>query len=505
MSKINNIVVVGGGTAGWMTASLLITKFPDFNITVVESPSVSSIGVGESTLMSFRRFLKHLGLKDKEWMKECNATYKASIDFTNWDGLGTREKIAFGDTILPEGLKLSDWRYKFFKEYDYCEFTHTAGPILKANKIDKVIDGVPDWKFEEGITYHMDAGLFAEFLKNKYCIPRGVTYIQDDIKGSTKQSNNIIKLLGANKDYYADLFIDCTGFARALIEGEMGVGKRDLSHILINDRSIPIQIPYTNKEEQLEHSTNATTLNNGWVWKVPLWNRMGTGYVYSSKFVSEEGAEEEFKKYLLSNKLLTEEQLELMPFKHIKIAAYLSKKAWEGNVVAIGLSAGFIEPLASTGIKIIIKGIEGLCRVLEHTTEIRSIDKGVYNLHIESTAATNLGGVTSHYAFAYRNDTDYWKYITEEVEYLKESSFLTRSFYSRFAHNFQGAATSLNYSAASSLAHGKYDLYNKIGNKEREEESFNAIKGRADHVRNIAKNVPSAYEFLKEGIYNEAI
>ena len=356
--KVKSICIVGGGSSGWMTAAALLKNFEDMEITLVESSDIPTIGVGESTIGSINDYLRNLELEDEDWMSFCNATYKTSIDFQNWDGKGTRVRYPFGDASYLGKYSSVDW---FIKKAllgadkdEYTDFAMDSAWMIRANKLVKETDYIRNWKFNRDTSYHMDAALFGEYLKINYCKPRGIKHVIGSIETISKDlSGNISSItIGSGEDIVADLFVDCTGFASLLLDGAMSVPFISFEDTLLNNRAVAFRIPYTDKEVEMEHATNATTLSSGWVWNIPLWNRIGTGYVYSSKFLTPDKAEAELRDYLTNHrdvKVPAEVLDELRAF-HVNIRPGIHEKGWVNNVCAVGLSNGFIEPLESTGL-----------------------------------------------------------------------------------------------------------------------------------------------------------
>jgi tryptophan halogenase len=181
-----------------------------------------------------------------------------------------------------------------------------------------------------------------------------------------------------------------------------------------------MRIPYVNKEKEMEHTTNATTLSSGWVWNTPLWDRIGTGYVYSSKFLSKEEAEKEFKEYLINSRDVphSREEIESIGVLHVDINTGIHERAWVKNVCAIGLSNGFIEPLESTGLMLTHNTIFALVQALQsRDTRVNGWDKTIFNKKVRTHMQKFSGFIAAHFAFCERDDTAYWKYVTDTIDY----------------------------------------------------------------------------------------
>lgn len=423
MKNITSIVVVGGGSAGWMSAATLIKFFPDKKITVIDSSEIPTVGVGESTLGQLRKWTNILEIDEQDFMKHTNASYKLSIKFTDFykkDAGGFH--YPFGQPFLNSD-SLNDWQVKknLFPDTpveDYCRTFWPSMPLVEGNKINTNKSGeFENFRFDRDVAYHFDAALFAKWLKERYCLPKGVIHIDSLVKDITQNDAGIDKLyLKDDSVIEADLFIDCTGWKSLLLGETLKEPFISYSHILPNNKAWATQIPYTDKEKELEPYTNCTAIGNGWVWNIPMWTRIGTGYVYSDKFISPEDALKEFKQHLNSNKMTVPNAsrvTEDLVFKDISMRIGIHEKLWKKNVVAIGLSAGFIEPLESNGLLSVHEFLLELVRHLTRET-VTQWDRDVYNTKVRSMFNNFAEFVALHFALTNRTDTPYWKSITEK-------------------------------------------------------------------------------------------
>ena len=357
--EIKRILIVGGGTSGWITACILSKHLKGIEITLVESSDIPTVGVGEATIIHMNDFLNAMGLKEENWMPFCNATYKEGIHFRDFYRKGTQYWHPF-QHINPE---LTDfWIHKYYREqlsvdsyFDYC-YSNTVRN--RSNRIDleskRNRDGAGGFLY----TYHLDAGLFADHLKKFVAIPAGVIHIVDDVTDARLAEDGSIAGIEttSNGTLTADLYVDCSGFKSMLLGGKLQEPYLDYNHRVPNDRAIAVRVPYQNRDREMHPYTRATALDAGWVWNIPLWHRIGTGYVYSSQYKSAEEAELELRQHL------GEERVKDLNCHHITMKIGKFEKTWSKNVVAIGLAGGFIEPLESTGIELAQLGAEFLCR-----------------------------------------------------------------------------------------------------------------------------------------------
>jgi hypothetical protein len=424
--NLNKVVIVGGGSAGWMSAATFIKAFPDREIVVVESPDYPTVGVGESTLASIKVWTNWLGINEKDFMKSCDAVYKMSIKFNDFyqkaDG---GFHYPFGSSFTQHtATGLNDWHVRKIlnPEIPVQDYARTFFPgvhLAELGRINNNANGEFDnFNFERDVPYHIDATKFGLWLKEKYCIPRGVKLVpQTVLDFKTNEDGIEYLLLDNNEQIAADLFIDCTGFKSLLIEGAMNEPFEDFSSVLPNNRAWATRIKYLNEEEEMVPYTNCTAIDNGWVWNVPSWERIGTGYVYSDKFVSPEDALKEFKEHLKANRSHIhgyDDYVESLPFKDVKFRVGIHRKSWVKNVVAIGLASGFIEPLEGNGLFSVHEFLLKLIKSLSRGTA-NQWDRDAYNVTVYNQFISFQQFVAMHYALSNRDDTKYWKNITNTV------------------------------------------------------------------------------------------
>ena len=284
--KIESLCIVGGGTAGWMTAATLIKSFPHKKITLIESDDIPTIGVGESTTQFFRDWTLELNLPD-QWMDECEATYKYSVLFKNFSEDGDFH-YPFYDGAAPSNSScdILEWFFHYRAtngnpDVSFAEWMTPYWRIIAENKV--VTEDFQTFTGYKNTGYHLDAVKFANYLKRDYCTPRGVKHHIDTIKDCIKDTDgNIASLVGEKDIYLADMFIDCTGFRSQILGGMMGI-EWDEYPFLINNKAWAVRTAYTDKSTEMTNHTQCTALDNGWVWHVPLTTRIGTGYNFSDK------------------------------------------------------------------------------------------------------------------------------------------------------------------------------------------------------------------------------
>lgn len=420
--KVNKIVVVGGGSAGWMTAATLITAFPNKDIHVIESKDVPILGVGESTIGGIRNWTRFIGLSEVNFFPATDASLKLSIKFTDF------YRKNGGSFHYPFGMPLADQNqnpffYWHLKKYlypetpveDFVRCLFPSASLFENNKFSlNSEDEFDNFNVDNDVAYHFDATKFANWLREEVCIPKGVNHVIDTVSKVNTNSMGVESLETSSGELItADLFIDCTGFKSLLLAQALQEPFRSMSDMLPNNKAWATRIQYEDKEKELEGFTNCTAIGNGWCWNIPLWSRLGAGYVYSDKYVTSEEALEEFKQYLMSEKMVvprTREQVDSLNYKSIDMRVGIHERTFVKNVVAIGLSAGFIEPLESNGLFSVHEFLFKLVDILQRG-HISQFDRDMYNISVRTLFDNFSRFVALHYALSHRDDTEYWKDI----------------------------------------------------------------------------------------------
>jgi Tryptophan halogenase len=521
MSKrIKKIVIVGGGSAGWMTAATLIARLPGREITLIESPNIPTVGVGEATLGFINQWLGLLKIDDEDFMKHCDATWKLSIRFTDFYKKGAGSfHYPFG-SVNTDGniLNKNDWYLKkmFYPETpvsDYADCIYPIMALVNQNKISIKENVLPNYSFRNDCAYHFNAVQFALWLKSNYAIPKGVVNVLAEVKDIKLNEDGIEYLqLDNGEKVEADLFIDCTGF-RSVLYGKMDVPFVSLSNILPNNSAWALQVPYTNKRKQLVTYTDCHAIGNGWVWNTPVWSRMGTGYVYSDKYIDDEGALKEFKDHLQSKGLLNGD----LNFKKLKFRVGCYEKLWHKNVIPIGLSAGFIEPLESNGLYSVHMFLMHLIRILDRDKDgyVSQFDKDSYTLTCRTMFKGFSEFVALHYALSHRDDTEYWRDVgaREYSEYMYNLNVSPHSDSFKFAssnrmnnYEFDNGginciASGMNYFATD--AHALNSYYHTDEERKEWLTASHRLNKKRDHWHELVKDEPELIDILKERIYHD--
>ncbi len=414
-NRAKKIVILGGGTAGWMAANLFADKWSKHNIqiTLVESPDVATIGVGEGSTPSLKRFFELLGIAESQWMAECNATYKLNIRFKDWS---PQSGIASYSHPFPSEVDV--FTNRAFQVN--CQTrrlgleTHTSpedfllnGVLAKQGKSPITPANFP-FKMEYG--YHFDSHLLGAFLA-KHAQSLGVIHRKEHIVGVEKHpSGDIDALITKNEQRIdADFFVDCTGFSSLLMQKTLGVKFNSYRQNLFNDSAIVMPTPIS---ETIPVETLSTALSAGWCWKIPLSNRFGNGYVYSADFINADQAETEFRRHL---GVLDDQQ----PCHHLKMKVGQLDSHWSHNCIGLGLSQGFIEPLEATALHLVQVSIEYFIAQFE-AGDFTDSNRQPYNAFMKNRFERVRDYIVAHYKLNTRTDSDYWQ-ENRENQHLSNS------------------------------------------------------------------------------------
>lgn len=400
---MKSIIIVGGGTSGWMTANILAHSFKDINITLVESPEVPIIGVGEGSTPALRNFFDLLNIREDEWMPECNATYKTGIRFNNWSTVEDYESYfhSFPSTIDQHIQK--NFFYNAQLRATGIDLSANPSSFYLAAKISeqkKLPIANENFPFEIDYAYHFDAGLLGKYLK-KIAMGNGVNYKVGHVKDTKLSKDYDIKavILKDNQKIAGDFFIDCSGFKGLLINKLPHIEFISYQDELYNDSAVAISTPLDS--DAIGAQTEATALKYGWAWKIPLTNRNGNGYVYSSRYVNKEQAEQELKKHLD----ITNSEQEV---RHLSFKLGRKNKHWKNNCLAVGLSQGFIEPLEATALLLIQQTVGKFVDAYQQGGFTNKFQEK-FNHQINSDFDGIKDYIVLHYTLNSREDSEYWK------------------------------------------------------------------------------------------------
>ena len=404
---MRSVVIVGGGTAGWMAAAALVRFLGgSVSIRLVESEEIGTIGVGEATIPQIRLFNQSLGIDEDEFLRATEGTFKLGIEFEGWSGEGSRYLHAFGNVgrslgLIPfhhywlrhrgEGGATSLW------DYSPAARAAAANRFARPSEAPGTLPSGVAWAF------HFDASLYAAYLR-RFAEERGLVRTEGKVADvSLRGENGFIEAvtLESGERIDGDLFIDCSGFRGLLIEGALETGYEDWTHWLPCDRALAVP---SAREGELTPYTRSSAREAGWQWRIPLQHRTGNGYVYCSRFVSDEAA----ARTLLAN-LDTDALGEPRP---LRFVTGKRRKAWNRNCVALGLAGGFMEPLESTSIHLIQSGIARLLQLLPGANGGGEAEAAEYNRQTDFEWSSIRDFLILHY-HANGRDEPFWRACRE--------------------------------------------------------------------------------------------
>ena len=421
MMPPRRFVICGGGTAGWMAANMLAHRWPGAAIELIEAPDIATIGVGEGSTPTLKRFFEVMGIAEADWMPRCQATYKANIRFAGWSPAGAP------DYSHPFTTQIDDHTREAF--FINCR-NRRMGLDVPTAPGDFLLNGVlarqgkapiapGHFPFRMEYGYHFDASLLGAFLRD-HAVARGVRHRQARILDARRAENGDISSVQTDRgeEIAGDMFLDCSGFSALLIRGKLGVGFTSFRANLFNDAAVVLPSAPKVFSSQMESSgdsentankassgpppveTLATAMPYGWRWSIPLTSRVGNGYVYSSDYLSPDAAETELRTAL--------GQLDGgQPARHLRFNVGQLERHWAGNVVAVGLSQGFIEPLEATALHLVLNTVEAFMQDYERGqfTPRHAPD---FNAKITERIERVRDYIVAHYKLNTRTDTRYW-------------------------------------------------------------------------------------------------
>lgn len=401
---LKKVAIVGGGTAGWMTAMLFAKSLVPrgVEVTVLESPAVGIIGVGEGSTPWLRGFFDSLGIEEAEWMPECNATYKCGITFEGWSTKPGYTSYFHPFASMLDNLTMTQFVHNAearLKGLDVCALPDRY--FIAARLAQKRMAPRPrrSFPFDVWYGYHFDAVLLGQYLHRK-AEERGVRYKPCHIESvQLAESGDIASVrTKEGETFAADFFVDCSGFAGLLLQKALGTPFVSFSENLFNDAAVAIPTPI---EGEIPSQTVSIAMKHGWKWVIPLTSRYGNGYVYSSAFCSADEAERELRESL---GMLDDPT----PARHLKMRIGRVTKHWNRNCLAVGLAQGFIEPLEATALLFIQRTAAAFLEFLE-AGEVDEPARERFNRRINEHFEGTRDYIVTHYKTNSRKDTEYWR------------------------------------------------------------------------------------------------
>lgn len=409
--QITRVVIVGGGSAGWLTAGILAAQSPaHVQITLIESPDISPIGVGEGTWPTMRTTLATLGISETDFFRECDASFKQGSKFSCWTSLSKEDDYyhPFTQPAKYHEINLAPFWLPFNNKINFANAVCPQAAICDMGFAPKQITS-PEFSGALNYGYHLDAGKFSPFL-HKHCVEKlGVNYLSANIVGINSKDNGDIKSVTTDtqSDIDGDLFIDCTGMQSLLLGKHYAIPFVSHKHTLFNDTALAVQIPYGEGAKSIASHTLSTAQANGWIWDIGLQTRRGIGHVFSSAHTSDEMAERELRNYIAP--AVGEKMAEELSVRKIAFNPGHRQVFWQNNCVAVGLSAGFIEPLEATALVL----IELSAKIIGEQFPANRSTMDILAKRFNNTLAHHWQRIIDflklHYVLTQRTDSDYWR------------------------------------------------------------------------------------------------
>jgi len=412
--NISHVVIVGGGSAGWLTAGLIAAEHrdrhgPTLRVTLLESPDVPAIGVGEGTWPTMRDTLHRIGVSESDFVRACDATFKQGSRFVGWCD-GSADDAYYHPFVLPQGYGETHLVSGWLARDGRVPFAHLASfqPRLCDAGLGPKQFGTPEFAAVANYAYHLDATSLGVFLRT-HCVQRlGVQHVVGHMEGVDSHEDGDIAAIRI-RDAAAlqgDLFVDCTGMRSLLLGGHYGIPTTAVGEVLFNDRALALQVPYTRADAPIASYTRSTAQEAGWIWDIGLSARRGVGHVYASAHTSDDAAEAALRRYIAATGGPAEDSLPAA--RRIELNPGYRRTAWHRNCVAIGLAAGFVEPLEASSLVLVELAATRLAEEMPATRQDMTLLAERFNDTFAYRWQRVIEFLKLHYVLS-RRQGDYWR------------------------------------------------------------------------------------------------
>ncbi|MGB1198092.1 MAG: tryptophan halogenase family protein [Thalassotalea sp.] len=477
-TRFENIIVLGGGTAGWLTACILARKLNSgnerfVNVTLIESADIPTIGVGEGTVPTMRQTLQLIGASETDFFKECDATFKQSIKFVDWlHAPSTASSHSYHHLFnYPHtpGFDLTPYWLLNKNNQSYAQSVSFQSLLCEELLAPKKITQ-REYQASAEYAYHLDASKFSQFLAKHGTEKLGINRVFSTIKSVELDDNGLIKTLVSDnaEQFNADFFVDCSGFASRLIDQALHVKFISKADQLLVDTAVAMQVPYADPECEIAPFTIATAKEAGWIWDIGLTQRKGVGYVYSSAHTSHEQAEAELRRYVGA-------ETDKLMCRKIPMNIGHREHFWYKNCVAIGLSAGFVEPLEATALLIVEASAKLLADKLPNHVSGLAYAQRSYNEITRYAWERVIDFIKLHYFLSKRTDSDFWldntnpqtapDSLLEKLDYWRHNVPTHEDFFSKYEvfqlENYQYVLYGMDFFTNLTEANARYPLMDK--------------------------------------------
>ncbi len=409
--RVERVIVLGGGSAGWLVAGLLAAEHPALRITLIESSDVPVIGVGEGTWPSMRDTLRRIGLAETEFIRRCQVSFKQGSRFDGWrqGAPGEQGDRYYHPFMLPVGHGDVDLVSAWLSTQADRPFADLVSPsvqVCEAGRAPKQAQ-TPAFGAVANYAYHFDAGLFGQLLREHATAVLGVEHLVDHVDAVRSHENGDIAALQTREhgERTADLFIDCSGLAARLIGEHFGVPLKSEREVLFNDAALPVQVPYASPDAPIATCTVATAWAKGWIWDIGLPTRRGVGCVFSRAHASQDEAQAALQAYLDATGAPAERPAPRL----IRYEPGYREQFWVRNCVAIGLASGFIEPLEASALALVELSAQRLCDELPMSRASMDAVARRFNDDFGYRWSRVIDFLKLHYLLSQRDDSEYWR------------------------------------------------------------------------------------------------
>lgn len=485
MKPVKHVVIAGGGTAGWMAAASLSKLLgKSLSITLVESDDIGTVGVGEATIPPIRTLHKLLSIDERQFIHDTNATFKLGIQFENWGRDGDSYVHSFG--ITGRECWAGEFHHFWLRSQQEGD-THGFGEYCIEHEAALAGKFGLSQHAPLNFAYHLDAGKYSQFLGNM-AKQAGVKRIEGKIARVNKdqQTGFIASLeLDSGQQIDGDFFIDCTGFKGLLIEQALHTGYEDWSHFLPCDSAIAVQ---TDLHKAPSPYTRSVAHDAGWRWQIPLQHRMGNGLVYCSRYLDDDAAKQRLLNSIEGNAINEPRVIKFTPGKR--------RMGWNKNCVALGLASGFIEPLESTSIHLIMTGIVRLMRLFPFDGVTDSA-MNEYNTKFDSEMQCILDFIAMHYKVTERQDSEFWRHCKTMV--VPDSLQHKLALFKQTGRVFLDDGDIFRVDSWTQVMLGQRlipEQHHRIADEMSQEEFNRFMQGLRDQVKQQLNQLPSHSEFL---------
>ena len=487
--KFDRIVVVGGGSAGWMSALALTTGLRGRSqVELIESEEIGIVGVGEATFPSIRHYNRIVGIDEDAFLRATNGTFKLGIEFRDWRRLGEGYFHTFGNFGELTGAQALWGQYRRLRDPSLGALDEQCLPSVMAMQSRFVAPG------DEGdslfkYAYHFDAGLYASFLRDM-ALKRGARRTEGRIVGDARHEDGRVRSvkLADGREVHGDLFIDCSGFGSLLLGRALGEPFVDFGHWLPMDGAWAC--PCERTGTVLAPYTRATALEGGWAWRIPLQSRTGHGHVFSSRFIDPDRAREQLIQQL-DGPALAEPRL-------IRFSTGHRQRSWVGNVLAIGLSSGFLEPLESTSIFLVQAALGRAMQLLSSGTPVDEAAVDEFNARTTRQFHRIRDFIILHYHLTQRRDSELWRHVASMS--LPDTLAFKIEAWRRFGvlhvYDEEGFDATSWLAIHAGMQHWP-DLADPVFEELPMEESRRAIRDRRAAIAATVAKLPSHHEYLQ--------